>query len=184
MPRTWIALLGVAVLTVTLIAAAWAAKVSIVVEGEHYYSIKPSMQIVASQSASGGKFVQIPLKRPHGEDETGPYDDGNAVYRINVPSAGLYRLWARAHWHDSCGNSFFVVVDDQPQSWIGEDGTMQKWHWVKGKTYQLSAGVHTIKFQNREDGAKLDQFMLTTDTRYVPTRVERETSQYIIRPSQ
>lgn len=163
-----------------VLSVAWAAQVKIVVEGEHYNSIKPSMAVGTSQSASGGKFVHIPLRRPHGENESGPYDNGNAVFKINVPRAGIYRLWARTHWHDECGNSFFVVVDGGQPSWIGEDGTVQKWHWVKGKSYTLSAGVHTIKFQNREDGAKLDQFLLTTDTRYVPTRIEKETKQYLV----
>ncbi len=163
--------------------AAWAARrVKIVVEAEHYYSIKPSMSLGTSQKASGGKYVYIPLKRPHGENESGPYDTGNAVYKIKIPTTGVYRLWARTNWYDSCGNSFFVVVDDKHKSWIGEDGTYQRWHWVRGKTYQLTAGVHTFRFQNREDGAKLDQFLLTTDLRYVPTRAETETPQHVIRP--
>jgi hypothetical protein len=182
MSRPWLAAGAGVAITVVVASLAWAAHVKIVVEAEHYYSIKPSMAVAASEVASGGKYVHIPLRRPHGENESGPYDDGHALYRINVPRAGLYRLWALTHWHDECGNSFFVIVDDTPQSWIGEDGTVQKWHWVKGKTYQLSAGVHTIRFQNREDGAKLDQFMLTTDMRYVPTRIERETPEYVIMP--
>ncbi|MGC9320004.1 MAG: hypothetical protein ACP5KN_18375, partial [Armatimonadota bacterium] len=60
--------------------------------------------------------------------------------------------------------------------------TYQKWHWVKGPRLQLSAGVHTIRFQNKEDGAKLDQFMLTNNSRYVPVRAETRTPQYIIKP--
>lgn len=174
------ALVAIGALAVSL---AWAARVKIVVEGEHYYSIQPSMKIGTSQQASRGKYVYIPLRRPRPETQTGPYDEGNAVYRIKIPRTGRYQLWARTHWHDDCGNSFFVVVDGTLKSWIGEDGTVQKWHWVKGKAYQLSAGIHTFKFQNREDGAKLDQFLLTTDRRYVPTRPETETSQYVIRPS-
>lgn len=162
-------------------ALVWAARVKIVIEAERYVSITPSMTVGADKTASGGKYVHIPLRRPHGENESGPTDTGNAVYKFKVPSAGVYRLWVRANWYDSCGDSFFVIVDDQPQSWVGEDGTYQKWHWVKGKTYQLSAGIHKIRFQNREDGAKLDQFLLTNDLRYVPTRIEAETPGYIVR---
>jgi len=172
------------VLTILLVALwsalVWAARVKIVIEAEHYSSLTPSMTVGADKVASGGKYVYIPLRRPHGEDESGPTDAGNTVYKFKVPAPGVYRLWVRANWYDSCGDSFFVVVDNQPQSWVGEDGTYQKWHWVKGKTYQLSAGVHTIKFQNREDGAKLDQFLLTNDLRYVPTRIEAETPAYIV----
>ena len=180
--RIKLLLLAMVALTAVCAWLAWAATVKIVVEAESYYSIKPSMTLGQSQSASGGKYVYIPLRRPHGENEAGPYDDGNALYKVKIPVAGRYQLWARTHWHDECGNSFFVIVDGQHKSWIGEDGTVQKWHWVKGKAYQLSAGIHTFKFQNREDGAKLDQFLLIKSTRYVPTRPEKETPQYIIRP--
>jgi hypothetical protein len=174
--------LGTGLLVTGLLAlgvGVWgAAGVKIVGEAEDYYTIKPSMTVAASAAASGGQYVWIPLLRPHGENESGPHDDGHTLYRVRIPQAGLYRLWARVFWHDSCGNSFFVIVDNTDKAWIGEDGTYQAWHWVRGKTYQLSAGTHTIRFQNREDGARLDQFLLTTDLRYVPTRPERPTPQY------
>ncbi len=175
------------VVPAVLVAAtlAWAATIKIVVEGEDYYSIKPSMaKATGSTQAAGGAYVHIPLRRPHATTETGPADDGNARFRINVPSAGTYTLWARCNWYDSCGNSFFVIVDSKPATTIGEDGTYQTWHWVKGARLSLSAGVHEIRIQNREDGAKLDQFLLTNNSRYVPVRAETRTPQYIIKPSQ
>ncbi len=165
-----------------VIGYAWAASIKIVVEGEDYYSIKPSMAKAPSQVASGKAYIHIPLRRPHATTETGPADDGNARFRVRIPSAGVYQLWARAHWYDACGNSFFVVVDDKPATIVGEDGTYQKWHWVKGPRLQLTAGEHIIRFQNREDGAKLDQFMLTNNARYVPVRAEKHTPEYIIKP--
>ncbi len=176
----FIALASVAMIAATsALAARW---VKIVVEAESYWSIQPSMTKVTGDSkASGGAYVWIPLHRPHGLQESGPTDTGNALYKFRVPRDGVYRLWARTFWHDSCGNSFFVIVDGKDKSWIGEDGTYQRWHWVKGKLYRLSAGVHTIKFQNREDGARLDQFLFTNNLRYTPTRPERETPQYVVR---
>lgn len=172
------------IIAVVLVAAAvaWAATVKIVVEGEDYFAISPSMaKVTGSTEASGGAYVHIPLRRPHAATESGPSDTGNARYKINVPSAGKYQLWARTNWYDSCGNSFFVIVDDKPAVVIGEDGTYGKWHWVKGPLLTLSAGQHIIRFQNREDGAKLDQFMLINSTRYVPVRAETPTPQYISR---
>jgi hypothetical protein len=162
-------------------AALWAAvRAKVVIQAQHYATIQPSMACGPMAQAAGGKAIYIPLRRPHGEDEMGPADEGNAVFKLKTTKAGVYRLWVRARWYDSCGDSFFVVVDTQPQSFIGEDGTNQKWHWVKGKTYQLAAGVHSIKFQNREDGAAMDELLLTTDLRYVPTRVEKETAAAIV----
>ncbi len=183
--RKQLMLLGLSLVGVAALAAAVyaAASVKIVLENEHYSSIKASMRVTAGKTCSGKKYIEIPLRRPHGENESGPADDGNATYNINIPSAGNYTLWARAYWYDTCGDSFFVIVDDTNKSWIGEDGTCGRWHWVKGKTYTLSAGAHTLSFQNREDGAALDQFMLTTNppSRYVPTRIEHETPNYLIK---
>jgi hypothetical protein len=64
---------------------------------------------------------------------------------------------------------------DKPAVYI-EDATYQTWHWVKGPRLTLSAGQHTIRIQNREDGARLDQFMLINSTRYVPTGSRRRTA--------
>lgn len=170
----------VVAIALSLAAGAFAAKV--VVEGEHYYKIKPSMAKASSQVASGKAYVHIPLQRPHGTEEGKPSDTGYAYYKVQIPATGTYNFWGRAHWYDGCGNSFFLKVDDKPAVVFGNDGTYQRWHWVRGVRLNLSAGVHTFRIQNREDGAKLDQFMLTTSTRYVPVRAEHETSQYVIRP--
>ncbi len=174
---------GAIVALAVLVAASlvWAASVKIVAEGEDYVSIKPSMvrTTTTAGGVSGKKYIQIPLRRPHATTETGPSDDGNARFKINVPSSGSYRLWLRAWWYDACGNSFFVIVDDKPAVSV-EDPTYQTWHWVKGPKLTLSAGTHTIRIQNKEDGARLDQFLLTNNSRYVPTRVETRTPQYIL----
>ena len=52
---------------------------------------------------------------------------------------------------------------------------------MKGPSLTLTAGTHTIRIQNREDGARMDQFMLINSTQYVPTRIETRTSQYIVK---
>lgn len=166
------------------VSAAWSA--DIVVEGESYSSIKPSMAKTADSTASKGYCVEIPLRRPHATTETGPGDDGHAVYKIRVGVAGTYQLWVRAYWHDACGNSFFVLVDStsvNTKTPYVTDQTFRKWHWVAGPTIRLSEGVHTIRFQNREDGAKLDQWMLTTKpkNRWVPVRVQDETREAIVK---
>ncbi|MFO7948065.1 MAG: hypothetical protein R6V19_14770 [Armatimonadota bacterium] len=165
-----------------LCVAAQAFATKIVVEAEHYYTIKSSMASADSQVASGKGYIHIPLQRPHGTEEGAPSDTGHAKFKVKIPASGTYKLWGRAHWYDGCGNSFFFKVDDKPAVVFGNDGTYQRWHWVPGVRLNLSAGVHTFIFQNREDGAKLDQFLLTTSTRYVPVRAEKETSEYVIRP--
>ncbi len=177
-------LVGSAIAVTQLVAA----PSRIVVEGEHYAWLKASMAEATSQVASNGAYVHIPLLRPHGVDESGPSDEGSATYKVYIPTAGKWYLWARCHWWDDCGNSFFVMVDkldvDTPPQIT--DSTLQKWHWVKGRSYQLTEGYHLMRFQNREDGAKLDQFLLTRtpSNRWRPTRKYSETSSYVWRPAE
>lgn len=177
----------VAVVAVALIAnatGAFAAK--IVVENEHYKSIKPSMELRTDSKASGGKCIERPLKRPHAASESAPSDTGNAEYEINVPSTGTYQFWGRCWWWDACGNSFYVLLDattvTSKTPYI-TDQTFKKWHWVAGPTLRLTKGVHKIRVQYREDGARMDQFLLTTTpkNRWEPSRIERETPQYIVK---
>ena len=154
----------------------------IVVLAAHYASIEASMRKSADTHVAE-KFLnktvpycEIPLHDPHGGTEGKPLDNGYAAYTVNVPTGGHYLLWVRANWYDTCGNSFFVRVDQTPAVAVGQDATCGKWHWVKGKSYQLTAGPHVIYFQNREDGTKYDEFALVKGS-YVPTRFERETPQ-------
>ena len=55
---------------------------------------------------------------------------------------------------------------------IFNDPVEGTWHWVKGDTFTLTAGKHTITIFNREDGVRLDQFLLTTDTALRPVGIE------------
>ena len=170
------------VVAVALLAASSATAVKIVVEAESYQTIAPSMAKATSQVASGGAYIHIPLQRPHAITEGAASDTGNVQYKIDVPEAGSYIFWGRVHWYDGCGNSFYLKIDNKPSIVFGNDGTYQRWRWVKGVRVTLTAGIHTIRIQNREDGAKLDQFILTTNTKIVPVRAEKETKQYIIFP--
>jgi len=40
---------------------------------------------------------------------------------------------------------------------------------------KLTAGEHTLRIQNREDGIKVDQLLLCDDPGYVPVGVEETT---------
>ncbi len=169
-------LLCVAVIAACLaVTLCWAAGKKVVVEAEKCTSITPSMQKTASRLASGGYFIQIPLRRPHATTETGPADTGHATYTVNLPIHASYRFWGRCHWQDGCGNSFFVKIGSKPAVVLGQDGSYLRWHWVKGPTVEMGPGPVQIVIQNREDGAKIDQFLLTSDLSYVPVRAERAT---------
>ena len=84
----------------------------LVFEAESYTWLNTSMHKVADEAVSEGTYMEIPLQRPHGMQEGKPFDDGSATFKIYISQPGSYWLWARAHWHDGWGNSFFVMVDD------------------------------------------------------------------------
>lgn len=170
------------VVVAVLGTVAWAGAdgTKIVIEAETYSSIQKSMEKASSTTASAGAYIQVPLRRPHGEEEGAPADTGRAAYKIRVTAAGYYYFWALCNWYDGCGNSFFVKIGDKPAAVVGQDGTYQLWHWVRGPAMQLGAGTYTVIVQYREDGAKMDQFMLVTDRRVIPVGKQTATPGYLV----
>ncbi|MCH7889389.1 MAG: hypothetical protein IIA00_08945 [Proteobacteria bacterium] len=106
------------------------------------------------------------------------FDIGTAEVSFDVPEKGDYRIYMRAKWCCSCGNSFYFTVDDGPVRVFEENGgTYGAWIWGayrdggKVAKLDLDAGPHVLKLAFREDGARLDQVLLTTrdDDRWSPT---------------
>ncbi len=162
-----------------------ASAVKIVVQCTSYKAIKPSMKLFSDKTAMNGKAIGVVLHRPHATTERGPSDDGSVTYYVKVPTTGNYQFWGHCWWWDGCGKSFFVMADatkvTAKTSYV-TDQTFKKWHWVAGPVLKLGAGKHSIRIQYREDGTEMDQFLLTTTPRdrWEPTRVEKETSSYVI----
>lgn len=125
-----------------------------------------------SATASGGRYVEVRQGKGNPPEVTG----GTASYEFDLAEKGTYRLWCRAWWEDSCGNSLSVILDDQPPFTFGQDGTYKQWHWVKSSRRQpqlrLEPGRHRLRILNREDGVRIDQILFTADRRYVPVDVE------------
>jgi len=142
----------------------------ILIEAESAKSIQPPVAVFESADASGGKFLEAPEGPDHEEISVG----GSAEYEFSVTTAGEYVLWIRKNWSGACGNSLLVKIDDLPEVVFGEDGTYDTWDWALavGRKFSLAPGAHTLTIKNREDGAKFDQILLTTDTKYVPVGIE------------
>ncbi len=180
--HTLAALLMVCVLLTLLASTALAGRYRIVIETEHYNAIKPSTKVKTGDStASGGKYTEYPLKPRHATSENSSIkgDGGYVLFKVKVPENGNWYVWVRGWWYDGCANSYFLIVDDKPPQTIGQDATYRVWKWRKAsQPYALSAGTHTFKLQNREDGARADQILITNDARYKPVRAMAETPDY------
>ncbi|MBM4044790.1 MAG: hypothetical protein FJ279_06740 [Planctomycetes bacterium] len=133
--------------------------------------VDPPMVMVDDKTAAKGKHIWA----PEGPDDKEISIGGSATFKFDAAEPGDYILWVRANWHCSCGNSVNVAIDGAEPTAVGEDGTYQRWHWVKkiGKTFKLTQGAHTMVVGNREDGAKFDQVLLTKDKDYIPVDIEQ-----------
>ncbi len=107
-------------------------------------------------------------------------------YCINFSTAGTYYFWVRGATGDSRGggNSLHIALDganpdlssgnrigNNINDWSGMCGLPQSWGWVstaegsrgRASVNVPSAGLHTFRLWFREDGLRIDQFVLTTD---------------------
>jgi len=181
----WIApaaLLIVGVAVLAQIGDGQNAKIKWVTEAENCAAIAASAAKISDATASGGKAVTYPLKRPHADQENPGIkgDGGNTIYKVNLPREGTYRIWVLAWWYDGCGNTYFVNVDNTGTQVVGQDGTYKRYHWVAAnETYSLAAGQHTIKLQNREDGARADEVLITDDLRWTPVKAMPEAGNWV-----
>ncbi len=109
---------------------------------------------------------------------TPPTNTGYAEYTFNVPVASKYNFWAKVNYPDTGSNSFWVGFDDNaPIDKFGNDNFFGAWHWINytnGDTtpvniaVNLSAGNHKVKLWGREQNAKLDRWILSTDSLFAP----------------
>lgn len=130
-------------------------------------AITSPMAINSDTNASGGKFV-----------ESLTVDTGTAQYSINVPYTGTYMIWCRVLAPSTGEDSFYVSMDGvedvygcTPNAW----STLWQWDRLNGgngvtipRTFNLTAGVHTLIFRGREP-TKLDKFIVTNDMSYNPS---------------
>ncbi|WP_324023656.1 hypothetical protein QSV08_12425 [Maribacter sp. BPC-D8] len=106
-------------------------------------------------------------------------------YKVNISSPGRYYVWARIFSMGAEDNGLHVGIDE---NWPEHGQRMQwcegknEWTWGSAQRTKLihcgvakqiyldikKAGIHDIQFSMREDGVKLDKFLLTKDIDYIP----------------
>ena len=135
------------------------------------------MEIADDENASAGGYVWV----PEGTGNYGSISEGAgfAEYTFDLPEGGEYVIWGRQVSNNNASDSFFVSVDSQPEMvWHTRPGGEDQWTWdavairdaadpdyaAEKKRFLLSAGRHTLRFSQREDGTKLDKLLITNQT--------------------
>jgi Pectate lyase superfamily protein/Bacterial TSP3 repeat len=138
--------------------------------------------VATDVQASGGQYLWAPestghfVRRPTAAG-------GEALYHFTVPATGTYVIWGRVLAPGSSADSFFVAVDTAPLAiWDLVQSTGGTWGWdaVSYRTgltpepsapamrLPLTAGPHTLRLKQRENGTKLDRLLVTNDLTFVP----------------
>jgi hypothetical protein len=110
-------------------------------------------------------------------------------YCINFPAAGRYFMWGRGSTANDGGNNSYHFAIDQVSpneftrrvgnrisNWGGDAANVNNFGWVNdvngtGATSVAyidiaSSGLHMLSIYMREDGIKLDRFVMTTDSTF------------------
>lgn len=102
--------------------------------------------------------------------------EGRSVIRFEVPSPATFKLWGRIIAPDASHDSFWIRMDEGP--WIKWNDIIagSSWHWDavndddtnRTPHLDLAAGSHALTIAYRENGARLDRVLLTSDLSFTP----------------
>jgi len=161
----------------------------IVVECEHFdanHSTGGSnfwtSEAVLPGHAGSGYMAAVPDLGLSLNDQPASYTNGPQLdYCLNFPVAGVYYLWLRGSTPDGLGNSvhagldgvsdinFYRRIGNNIPNW-GDSPTAFGWvndsAALAARIVVPSAGLHTFNLWMREDGVRLDRFLLTTDAEF------------------
>ena len=130
-------------------------------------------------AASGGSWVEVEAGNNNKTQPPPPSGrpPGQACVGVEITETGPYRVWARVMAPTDGDDSFWFRMDSDPWiNWnqIQPGGT---WHWdfvhdntnpAEPTLFTLSEGDHGFCFGYREDGTKVDVFVVTNDPAFDP----------------
>ncbi len=139
-------------------------------EAEAAPLILSPFEVSEDPQASKGRFLWV----PGAPGERGNALEARAFFLLRVPKAGRYSLWARVQTPTPEDDSFFIRLSQGKRELFPltewHTGVHPQWEWVLvelGKpgtqlqrVLELPAGVVMLEVVGREDGAKIDCFVL------------------------
>lgn len=134
------------------------------IEGESVAVTAP-LQSATDAEAFASECVALAAGTPKGNpaNPAGTWD-----YGFHVPNAGTWYVWLRVYGASNTSDEWFEAVDGGSLVAVeaSQDGV---WEWVAGRSYDLSAGLHTFTLGGYEAEARADRILITDDPTFVPT---------------
>ncbi len=134
------------------------------------------------------------LEHPNGAGIGGVMVEGPFVdYKINITTAGTYRLYIHAAGYDGSSDSIYAGIVELQDGTSGAGDVNQDWYAIQTNssstftwygsgnpestspgsgtpnTFNLAEGTYTLRIQPREDGAALDAWALQEVSLAAPT---------------
>ena len=131
------------------------------VEAEWYTTRNGRFAEVADPSRSGGVTMTIPGSGMRKDPAT------YLSFDLDVTNGGKFYVWLLGYGPDGSADSFSVQIDSGKTTVASLPRAGWGWKRTSG-TFALASGAHSLLIKNREDGASVDQILLTSDARYTP----------------
>jgi hypothetical protein len=125
----------------------------------------------ANGGASNNAYVEInPVYNNTGSTPECTTAECIVTYDFNISTSGNYRFWFRMYSSGADDDSFFWRIDSG--SWIQENNRFGIGSWFSTDNAQvnsLSTGSHVLKIGYRENGTRLDKFVVQLDSLTAPS---------------
>ncbi len=131
-------------------------------------------------TASGGAYIEVdPAYDWTGFAPENTLDESVVKYNFTITSGDNYRFWFRMHTDGGAGSddSFFWRIDNG--SWNLENSRSGIGSWFSADNAQvdnLTSGDHVLEIAYRENGTRLDKFIVQLDRLIAPSGVGSDES--------
>lgn len=140
-------------------------------------NITSPLTIRDHSTASGGSWVEAEAGHNQKTQPSPGRPPGTACLGVEITEAGPYRVWARVMAPTDGDDSFWFHMDSDP--WINWNRIRPggAWHWdfvhtdatpTEPALFPMSEGDHSLCFAYREDGTRVDVFVVTNDPSFDP----------------
>lgn len=125
----------------------------------------PPAEVTAGAGAFAGAWINLAAGTASGNPNN---PSGTWDYGFHVPSSGTWQIWFRMYGVSSNRNAWLEEVDGGGLALIvpSQNGA---WEWVAGRSYTLSAGLHTLTLGGAEAEARIDRILITDDPAFLPS---------------